>query len=173
MTMNPASRKTINLVSNPKVSLLVHDWVSHRPPTANPDPGRSGSPPPAAARSSLAAMLLTINTSAMSRISATINGEARVVSQGSSEEEWCKERHLENHTFRAGEEGSGNFMDGDSGNNAQNDGGRNWFLEGEDVRVVVVRVKDGRVADWKGGVRDWEIQDMEAEEHGSTMVNGV
>src|SRR4051794_24288292 len=32
MTTNPASKKTINLINNPRVSLLVHDWVSHRPP---------------------------------------------------------------------------------------------------------------------------------------------
>src|ERR1700730_10422602 len=33
MTTNPSSRKTHNLISNPNVSLLVHDWVSPRPPT--------------------------------------------------------------------------------------------------------------------------------------------
>ena len=32
MTTNPASKKTLNLVQNPNVSLLAHDWVSSRPP---------------------------------------------------------------------------------------------------------------------------------------------
>jgi len=171
MTMNPSSRKTLNLVSNPRVSLLVHDWVSHRPPTAAPDPARSGSPPPAAARSSLASMLLQMNTSALSRISATINGEARILEVGGEEEVWCKERHLENHTFREGEQEVGD-SGGGGGQAGMDDGGRNCFIEGEDVRVVVVRVREGRVADWKGGVRDWLLQG-EAEGGNHTMVNGV
>ncbi|KAH7304345.1 hypothetical protein BKA65DRAFT_521463 [Rhexocercosporidium sp. MPI-PUGE-AT-0058] len=29
----PSSKETLNLVLNLNVSLLVHDWVSHRPPT--------------------------------------------------------------------------------------------------------------------------------------------
>ena len=32
-------------------------------------------------------------------------------------------------------------------------------MEGDDVRVVVVRVKEGRIADWKGGVKDWLVVD--------------
>lgn len=39
------------------------------------------------------------------------------------------------------------------------DGGRGSYIEGEDVRVVVVRIRDGRISDWKGGVKDWVISD--------------
>ncbi|PIG89936.1 pyridoxamine phosphate oxidase [Aspergillus arachidicola] len=101
MTTNPSSRKTNHLLTNPRVSLLVHDWVSHRPPTRAPNPGgqRDGSPPPAATRSSLANLLLNLNTSALSSISTTIAGSARVLEPGSEEEAWCKEQHLENNTF--------------------------------------------------------------------------
>lgn len=62
------------------------------------------------------------------------------------------------------------------------DGGRGSYIEDEDVRVVVVRIKDGRISDWKGGVKDWVIReggqglgvggmDSYAEE-GRRLVNG-
>ncbi|KAL8752718.1 MAG: hypothetical protein Q9184_005649 [Pyrenodesmia sp. 2 TL-2023] len=185
MTTNPSSRKTLNLLSNPNVSLLVHDWVSHRPPTVSPSiSGRSNSPPaPAQQRSSLARLLLNINTSALSSISATIEGTARMVERGSEEERWCKERHLENHTFgeqgreegglgvgerdesRAGRDGRGEQQEGG--------GGASCFIEGEEVRVVVVGVREGRIADWKGGVKDWVIVSDDERERGQGVVNGV
>ena len=174
MTTNPSSKKTINLINNPRVSLLVHDWVSHRPPTRNPDPGREGSPPPQATRSSLATLLLNMNTSALSSISATINGKAEIVAEGSEEEKWCKEVHLENNTFgdQAREE-RGLFG---STPNAPGDGGTSCFIEGEEVRVVLVGVKEGRIADWKGGVKDWSIAstaDSSDPRGRERMVNGV
>ncbi|KAE8416172.1 hypothetical protein BDV36DRAFT_284698 [Aspergillus pseudocaelatus] len=153
MTTNPSSRKTNHLLTNPRVSLLVHDWVSHRPPTRAPNPGgqRDGSPPPAATRSSLASLLLNLNTSALSSISTTIAGSARVLEPGSEEEAWCKEQHLENNTF---EEEMGLF-----GQQQQQQPGqrRPSISIDDDVRVVTVRVREGRIADWKGGVRDWQV----------------
>ncbi|KAG9230230.1 hypothetical protein BJ875DRAFT_385617 [Amylocarpus encephaloides] len=165
MTTNPSSKKTTNLISNPHVSLLVHDWVSHRPPTTNRRGSaneRAGSPPREAGKSSLAALLLGLNTSALSSISATINGEARVVEGGSEEEGWLRERHLENHDFENGD-GGGAWREGEG---RDCDGGRGSFIEGEGVKVVVVRITDGRVSDWKGAVRDWSLV-------GGGLVNGV
>ncbi|KAF7591865.1 hypothetical protein BBP40_001062 [Aspergillus hancockii] len=167
MTTNPSSRKTNHLLTNPRVSLLVHDWVSHRPPTRAPNPGgqRDGSPPPAATRSSLASLLLNLNTSALSSISTTITGSARVLEPGSEEEAWYKERHLENNTFE--EEMS--FLD----QQQQHLGQRRPSLSiDDDVRVVTVRVREGRIADWKGGVRDWQVV-REGEDQPAAMVNGT
>ncbi|GAB7362859.1 hypothetical protein MBLNU230_g3161t1 [Neophaeotheca triangularis] len=178
MTTNPSSRKTHNLLSNPAVSLLVHDWVSHRPATTNtsstsPTTGRSSSP--AVPRSSLANMLMQMNSAAVSSISATINGEARVLEVGTEEEAWCKRAHLANNTFE-GQDGAGMF--GASGNwsGVPGDGGRESYIEDDEVRVVVVRVRDGRISDWKGGVRDWVVRDEEGEDVGGVnggLVNGV
>jgi hypothetical protein len=156
MTTNAQSIKTRNLLSNPKVSLLVHDWVSHRPPTATTNTitgARSGSPPAAATRSSLATLLLNLNTSALSSISTTIAGTARFLDQGSDEEKWCKETHLENNTFgdQAKEE-AGLF-----GEVPNADGHSSCYIDGDDVRVVLVPVRAGRIADWKGGVKDWVV----------------
>lgn len=166
MTTNPASRKTNHLLSNPRVSLLVHDWVSHRPPTRAPNPHgeREGSPPPAATRSSLASLLLNLNTSALSSISTTITGQARFLEPGSDEEKWCKERHLENNTF---EEEEINFGQQQPVDPSQR---RPSLAIDSDVRVVTVQVREGRIADWKGGVRDWVLLPIEQTQG---LVNGV
>jgi hypothetical protein len=168
MTTNPSSKKTHNLISNPNVSLCVHDWVSHRPPTARrtgsvSSNDRTGSPPPEARGSSLAELLLGLNTSAISSISATINGSARIVPAGTEEEAFYRKAHLENNTFGDGDERRIPAPGTESGGG---DGGRGCFIEGEEVRVVVVSVKDGRVSDWKGEVRDWALE-------GEELVNGV
>lgn len=155
----------MNLIKNPRVSLLVHDWVSHRPPTRAPDPTREGSPPPQATRSSLASLLLNINTSALSSISATINGEARILDGGSGEAKWCKEKHLENNTFddQAREE-RGWLASPQDFSQSAGDGGTSSFIANEEVRVVVVPVREGRIADWKGGVKDWTLVSPEEEQ---------
>jgi hypothetical protein len=168
MTTNPSSRKTNHLMTNPRVSLLVHDWVSHRPPTRTPNPSgqRDGSPPPVATRSSLASLLLNLNTSALSSISTTITGTARFLEPGSEEEAWCKEKHLENNTF---EEELGMF-----GQQQQAAGQRRPSLSiDNDVRVVTVRVREGRIADWKGGVRDWKLVSETEQQADEPLVNGT
>ena len=170
MTTNAQSLKTSNLLHNPKVSLLVHDWVSHRPPTASDVSGqRSGSPPAAATRSSLATLLLNINTSSLSSISTTIAGEARFLEQGTEEERWCKEAHLQNNTFgdQAREE-AGLF----GGQPPNPEGNSSCYMAGDDVRVVLVPVREGRIADWKGGVKDWLVVGGQTPESGNGNANG-
>lgn len=158
MTSNPSSKKTTNLISNPTVSLLVHDWVSSRPSTTNRDAS-----PVAGPRSSLAAMLMQMNSTEMSSISATINGDAKVLEAGSEEERWCKRMHLENNTFDASQQAEG----GGFGGASREDGGRGSYIEDEDVRVVVVGIRGGRISDWKGGVKDWVLR------REGPVVNGV
>ena len=91
----------------------------------------------------------------------TINGTARVLEPGGEEEVWCRERHVENHQFD-----DGSAVVGSPGAEGE-DGGKECFVEGEGVKVVVVRITGGRIADWKGGVRDFVV----GEEDGT--VNGV
>lgn len=178
MTTNPASKKMSNLLSNPHVSLLVHDWVSHRPPTHSRRLSNPGGGSVSPQRSSLASLLLNINTSALSSISATINGPARLIEPGSDEERWYRRAHLENNTFDDGGEGGGSGFN-PFGQIAQGgtgeDGGRECFVAGEEVRVIVVDVKDVRISDWKGNVKDWVL--VGPEEGRTTqnepIVNGV
>lgn len=95
-----------------------------------------------------------LNTSAMGSISATINGTAHVLSQGSEQEKWCKTRHLANNTYD----------DADVN-------GPSCCLDEQDIRVVIVKIRDGRIADSKGAVRDWVLApDMPGTQH---MTNGV
>lgn len=176
MTTPPTSHKTHNLASNPKVSLLVHDWVSHRPPTlaqersSSPTQSRSGAS--GRGTGSLAELLLGINTASLSRISTTINGDARILEPGSEEDRWYRRMHLENNTFSGpGEEPLGTSPGGGglwaeqqqtaNDDEREGDGGARCYVEGEEARVVVVRIRDGRIADWKGAVRDWVVRDVE------------
>lgn len=180
MTTTPSSRKTLNLLENPRVSLLVHDWISHRPPTlqstASPErPGLSDSSSP------LADLLRNLNMSSLSRISTTINGTASLVPSNSEAEAWLKAKHLENNTFGppqsaqdplslfssspTSSRGAGAFGRDD----AEADGGKSCYLEGEEVRVVIVNIKDGRIADWQGGYKDWELPVAEP----THLTNGV
>jgi len=92
--------------------------------------------------SSLAALLFNLNASSISSISATINGTARVAPHGSEEERYYRDVHLANNTFDEGD-GSSRFASGGE----------------EEARVVVVTIRDGRISDWKGGVRDWVLVD--------------
>jgi len=116
-----------------------------------------------------------MNTSAMGSISATINGQAKVLEHGTEEEKWCKAQHLANNTFEDGEgadNGQSLFTTSPGGAAGSGDGGRECFIEDEDVRVVVVRIREGRIADWKGRVRDWVLR-MPGEEDTGPMVNGL
>lgn len=180
MTTNPASKKMANLLTNPHVSLLVHDWVSHRPPTTVRRLSNPGSASVSPQRSSLASLLLNLNTSAMSSISATINGPARLVDPGSDEERWYRRAHLENNTFDEGGDGGGAAAGGFNpfgqiAGATGEDGGRECFVAGEEVRVIVVDVRDVRISDWKGNVKDWVLVGSEegAAAHGGTAVNGT
>lgn len=128
-----------------------------------------------------------MNTSAMGSISATINGTAHVLDKGSEEEEWCKAMHLANNTF----DGEGEGGQRDTGNGAQSaihsmlssspsatqtigSASRDPYIEDEDVRVVVVRIREGRIADWKGGVKDWVLeQSVDQAGTEQELMNGV
>jgi len=172
MTSNPESKKTLSLVQNPNVSLLVHDWVSSRPPNMT---DRERSPVGArAGRSSLANMLMSMNSAAVSSISATINGSASVLESGTEEEKWCKQQHLANNTFEAQAAGTEQLFGTSPESAATGDGGRGSYIEDEEVRVVIVRIRDGRISDWKGGVKDWVIAGPGETGSGDAgLVNGV
>ncbi|KAK5094476.1 hypothetical protein LTR70_004088 [Exophiala xenobiotica] len=180
MTTNTQSLKTQNLRHNPRVSLLVHDWSSHRPPTAAPatatSDNRSGSPPATAPPSSLASLLLNLNTSALSSFSTTISGEARFLDSGSEEERWCKEAHLANNTFEGQLSTEAGYFGSSTGGAVQESssggGDAGGYIEGNDVRVVLVPVRTGRISDFKGGVRDWQIIDADERERANDNSRG-
>lgn len=164
MTTPPLSKKTSNLYSNPKVSLLVHDWVSHRPPTLSSSPTAIGADTlvePQGGRSSLANFLYGLNSASISRISVSINGITHFVPAGSEEEAWCKAKHKELNTF------------GDEAEEVEDRGNRGagCYIEGQDVRVLVVSILDGRISDWKGTVKDWKLQDRDYQANG--IVNEI
>jgi hypothetical protein len=120
-------------------------------------------------------MLLNLNTSALSSISTTLEGEARFLEPGSEEESWCKERHLENNTFEEEEMNLfGLRQQQQQQQSGETAGQRRPSMTVDDnARVVTVRVREGRIADWKGGVRDWTIVTDGQEQPAAAPVNGV
>ncbi|TKA23687.1 hypothetical protein B0A50_06523 [Salinomyces thailandicus] len=180
MTSNPSSKKTINLLQNPHVSLLVHDWVSSRPPNVSAGAAVRERSPVGGRSSSLATMLMQMNSAAVSSISATMNGEAMVLESGTEEERWCREQHLANNTFEPGAQNDASLLSTSPSQSRSGDGGRSSYIEDQDVRVVVVRIQDGRISDWKGGVKDFVLSQTAGADHtantdigGRPMVNGV
>lgn len=100
--------------------------------------------------------------------------------RGTEEEAYLWERHLENNTFEDGEmeeRGAGDSQDlhemRDEARNSYSDGGRGRFIESEEVRVVAVRIRDGRVADWRGEVRDWCLSGEENGTGEGILINGA
>jgi hypothetical protein len=172
MTTPPSSRKTRYLLGNPRVSLLVHDWVSHRPPTLTSADGVLSTSPEAGsgrAASGLANLLYGINSASISRISVSINGTARLLDEGGTEAAWYKERHKEHNTF-------GDMLDsGDVFGSQEVPGGAGCYIDDHALRVVVVDIKDGRISDWNGTVKDWAVGDSErpSESSREQLVNGV
>lgn len=165
MTTPPSSRKTTFLAANPKVSILVHDWVSNRPPTLNSTSQEALlSSSPEGRSSGLASLLYNLNSAALSRISVSINGTARLVDQGSEEESWFKALHKENNTFGDNIDDSDLLGDGE--------GGAGCYIEGQEVRVAVVDIKDGRISDFKGLVKDWSLAAPQTSSVDIPLVNG-
>lgn len=113
---------------------------------------------------------------------------------GSEEERWFLARHLENHTFDSGHHAVGGSSGGPeteqqhqqrNGQRSEADGDRRetaaatgfagFASDVEAVRVIVVRITDVRISDWKGGVRDWELgsPDGTAGAGDAPLVNGT
>jgi hypothetical protein len=164
MTVLPDSRKTSHLVSNARVALLVHDWVSHRPPTLGSADGQLSTSPERgiAPTSGLAGLLYNLNSASLSRISVSINGMARVLQEGSEEETWHQARHKEHNTF-------GDMMDNSNvGQQDESTGGAGAYIEAQEGLTVVVDIQDGRISDWKGAVRDFAVG-----ANATGLVNGV
>ncbi|RKU43218.1 hypothetical protein DL546_001103 [Coniochaeta pulveracea] len=177
MTTNASSKKYENLQTNPTVSLLVHDWVYHRPPTTTSGRRLSGGEAEHM-MSPMASLLMNMNTSAVSSISATIGGDARLVEPGTEEDKFYRRQHLENNTFE-GESGGPVFGQGRRDSMvgvAERENGK----EDDDVRVIVVGIRDVRISDYKGGVSDYVLVPPKPVEDGGeegkalqTGLNGI
>jgi hypothetical protein len=113
-----------------------------------------------------------MNTASLSSISTTINGTAELVPFRSEQDSWYKAQHLANNTFGRSEEdnyvsssAAGDFwgegrirnLGRDETDIGEGDGGTKCYVEDDDVRVVIVRITGGRIADWKGQTRDWTV----------------
>lgn len=94
-----------------------------------------------------------------------MNGIAKLLPAGSEEEEYYRQQHLENNTFDP--DSFGDMLQQTQTGGAGGDAGAGRFVQGEEVRVIVVSVKDVRISDWKGQVRDWVLAPEETRVNGS------
>jgi hypothetical protein len=90
------------------------------------------------------------------------------VQRGSDEEKYYRDIHLENNTFDSAGEPTLFGPGPDSGAEGEGDAGSR-FAAGDEAMVIVVGIKDVRIADRKGAVRDWVIAEAENE----AVVNGL
>ena len=95
-------------------------------------------------------------------------GEARLVDRHSDEENWCRKKHMENNTFDDEAEVSQRIFGSSPPPDSLGHRDAAPAVEEEDIRVVLVNVQQGRIADWKGGVKDWRVSDEAA-----ASVDGV
>jgi hypothetical protein len=135
MTSNPHSNKINNLLQNPNVSMLVHDWASPRIPVVGGGDADGGGGNGGGGFSGLAEFMSLMTTMSLARISAKLRGTAMLAERGSPEETWFLEKHLE--SLQAVSQVPVRVSD--------------------DVRVIVVRVTGVRVSDLEGNVKDWVI----------------
>ncbi|ANB14947.1 pyridoxal 5'-phosphate synthase [Sugiyamaella lignohabitans] len=103
------TQKFENISSNPKVSLLLHDWVTARSLGA----AKQGSTTTTANSittdragdgqhlSGLAQFLQDLNQSELSSISATFSGHAVILEPGSDKEKFFRDKHMAAHTADA------------------------------------------------------------------------
>lgn len=113
-----------NIVSNPNVSLLVHDWVASNPTSNEEKSGR---------RNSLFELLTNINKSEISSVSVMLDGNAKVVDKNSKEYEFLKSVHLNN-----------SFIDEVQ---AQN------YITKDDNALVLITIKSCKVTDSNDNVQ--------------------
>ncbi|KAK9469349.1 hypothetical protein V1512DRAFT_256052 [Lipomyces arxii] len=82
LTTERHTKKFFNVTNNPRVSILVHDWVSKQA-----DPTSSAG---------LTQFLVSMNQAELSSISATLNGKARIVTDD-DEAKFFKAKQLESN----------------------------------------------------------------------------
>lgn len=82
--------------------------------------------------------------------------------------------HLENNTFDNVADTLGFGHTESAGGDGDRDGRRaSRFAAGDEARVIVVGIKDVRIADWKGAVSDWVIAAPQDQGEGGATVNGL
>lgn len=158
MSSPPHIQRVVYLTTNTSYPGSAHRPLNH---TRRPSGGSPSREPP----SSLASLLLNLNNAERSSISATIAGTARIAPAGSDEEKFFYDAHLEENTY---DESSQPFRrsegEGESGRTRP----AGSSVVGGDVSVIVVEIKNVRISDYKGDVRDYAVVPEEKTVNGAT-----
>ncbi|KAK6460377.1 hypothetical protein DFJ63DRAFT_315670 [Scheffersomyces coipomensis] len=81
-----------NILQNPNISILVHDWISVK----NGSEAETGEPVSSKRRNSLYELLANLNKNELSRVSVMINGKAEVIKEDNEKHDFYKSLHLNN-----------------------------------------------------------------------------
>ena len=120
-----------NIVANPNVSMLVHDWTTSGPheQASNDDLDTSGR------RNSLYELLTNLNRNEISSVSVMINGKAQVIDESAEKFDFYRSLH--------------------ANNNLEDPGAKN-FVDGSDNALVVLKIDSAKVTDVDNNIQEYQ-----------------
>lgn len=124
-----ATTKYENMVSNPRVSVLVHDWISVKTEDKEVETPATGR------RNSLYEMLANINKNELGRFSVMLVGEAEIVHQDSEKFPFYRSLHLNNSKIEQSQ--------------AKN------YIEPDGNAIVVINIKSCKVTDTDNNIAEY------------------
>ncbi|CAK7894669.1 hypothetical protein CAAN1_02S03994 [[Candida] anglica] len=129
ITTPQKTTKYNNMVLNPNVSILVHDWVSAKSNTSGED-STSGR------RNSLYEMLTNMNRTEISSVSVMIDGKAEILKSDSEKFNFYKSLHLNNDSIDQVQ--------------AKN------YIECEDNALVLIRIEGCKITDTENNIQQFQ-----------------
>lgn len=133
ITTPKGTTKYENIVSNPNVSLLVHDWISAKTTESEPElNGNSGR-----RRNSLYELLTNLNKTEISSVSVMINGKAKVVDPKEDTESFNFYKSLHKNNELIDEQQSKNY------------------IESDDCALVLIKIENIKVTDTNDNVQSY------------------
>lgn len=134
ITTPKGTTKYENIVSNPNVSLLVHDWISAKTATETEQESNGSS---GRRRNSLFELLTNLNRTEISSVSVMINGKAQVLDP---------KQDLETFDFYKSLHSNNDLIDKQQAKN---------YIESDDCALVLIRIENVKVTDTNDNVQSY------------------
>ncbi|ODV95364.1 hypothetical protein PACTADRAFT_58092 [Pachysolen tannophilus NRRL Y-2460] len=131
LTTPTNTKKFENIKSNKIVSLLIHDWITSKKNLETNVSFQNGNNSELEQSSSLLKFLQNLNQSELSQFSATLFGEAIILSNDDESRQYYKEKHLRaNPSAKV-------------------------FIDGDDIAIILVKIISSKVADAQNNVNEY------------------
>lgn len=126
-----------NIIANPNVSLLVHDWISAKATTSQPEESRQDTASTSSGRrNSLYELLTNLNKTEISSVSVMISGKAEILDPSSEKFDFYKSLHSNNSLIDQ--------------NQAKN------YIECADNALIVIRIEGCKVTDTDNNIQEYQ-----------------